>query len=106
MFNVGKSIKKMDLQSLFSQRASTLTTHPEMETRATRTEFVSDQFDIFSNDEYENGSSRESNQEPYSLQVALAETFQLFLDKSETIDRWSCGLDLSLETWRENWFGR
>jgi hypothetical protein len=36
----------------------------------------------------------------WSLQDAIGWTTHQFLDKSETINKWSCGLDVNLNTWR------
>ena len=40
----------------------------------------------------------------WSLQDALSSSTNQFLDKKETIDKWSCGLDLDLGTWRRRTF--
>ena len=44
------------------------------------------------------------DRKPISLQDAAASTFKSFLDKSETINRWRCGLHLALNTWKTRWF--
>ena len=48
----------------------------------------------------------EIDPKPISLQDAVAATFKSFLDKSETINRWRCGLDLNLNTWKTRWFSK
>jgi hypothetical protein len=42
----------------------------------------------------------------WSLQDAISSTKKQFLDKTETINRWTCGLDLDLETWRRRTFNK
>ncbi|CAF4602727.1 unnamed protein product, partial [Rotaria socialis] len=41
-----------------------------------------------------------------SLQDAIATTFNKFLDKSQTINFWQCGIDLELDTWKNKLFSR
>ncbi|CAM4985780.1 unnamed protein product [Rotaria socialis] len=42
----------------------------------------------------------------WSLQDAIATTFNKFLDKSQTINFWQCGIDLQLDTWKNKLFSR
>ncbi|CAF1561754.1 unnamed protein product, partial [Adineta ricciae] len=42
----------------------------------------------------------------WSLQDAIATTFNKFLDKSQTINLWQCGIDLELDTWKNKLFSR
>ncbi|CAF2987076.1 unnamed protein product, partial [Rotaria sp. Silwood2] len=42
----------------------------------------------------------------WSLQDAITTTFNKFLDKSQTINFWQCGIDLELNTWKNNLFSR
>ena len=40
----------------------------------------------------------------WSLQDAIASTLENFLDKSQTVNHWQCGIDLALETWKDKLF--
>ena len=42
----------------------------------------------------------------WSLQDAKASMFGRFLDKTETVNKWGCGLDLDLGTWKSRLFSR
>ncbi|CAF4548655.1 unnamed protein product [Rotaria socialis] len=42
----------------------------------------------------------------WSLQDAIETTFNKFLDKSQTINFWQCGIDLQLDTWKNKLFSR
>ncbi|CAF4848510.1 unnamed protein product, partial [Rotaria sp. Silwood2] len=42
----------------------------------------------------------------WSLQDAIATTFNKFLDKSQTINFWRCSIDLELNTWKNKLFSR
>ncbi|CAF2113682.1 unnamed protein product [Rotaria magnacalcarata] len=42
----------------------------------------------------------------WSLQDAIATTFNKFLDKSQTINFWQCGIDWELDTWKNKLFSR
>jgi hypothetical protein len=42
----------------------------------------------------------------WSLQDAVGSALKQFLDKSETINLWQCGLDLQLDTWKNKLFNR
>jgi hypothetical protein len=42
----------------------------------------------------------------WSLQDAIETEFHQFVDKSYTVNRWECGLDLRLNTWQQKWFSR
>ena len=44
--------------------------------------------------------SHQHAQPTWSLQGAIASVFGEFLDKSETINKWGCGLDPKLNTWK------
>ncbi|CAF1309482.1 unnamed protein product [Rotaria sordida] len=46
-----------------------------------------------------------SNQ-PISLQNAIATAFGKFIDKSLAVNHWQCGLDLALNTWKNQLFSR
>ena len=50
--------------------------------------------------------SHYDKQATWSLQDAVEWTMHLFLDKSETVNKWSCGLDLNLNTWRKRIFSK
>ncbi|CAF5211058.1 unnamed protein product, partial [Rotaria magnacalcarata] len=42
----------------------------------------------------------------WSLQAAVATTLDKFLDKTETINHWKCGLNFELNTWQNKLFSR
>jgi hypothetical protein len=43
----------------------------------------------------------------WSLQDAMESVFKLFIDKTETVNNWQCGLDLQLNTWKvSSWENR
>ena len=50
--------------------------------------------------------SHQNAQATWSLQDAIALVFGEFLDKSETINKWGCGLDPKLNTWKRKTFSR
>jgi hypothetical protein len=50
--------------------------------------------------------SHQDAQATWSLQDAIALVFGEFLDKSETINKWGCGLDPKLNTWQRKVFSR
>ncbi|CAF2735184.1 unnamed protein product [Rotaria sp. Silwood2] len=51
---------------------------------------------------------RESREQQanWSLQDAMATVFQQFLDKNETVNKWCCGLDFKLNTWKKKLFSK
>ncbi|CAF4067152.1 unnamed protein product, partial [Rotaria sp. Silwood1] len=49
--------------------------------------------------------SREK-QTSWSLQDAIKIAFQQFLDKNETVNKWRCGLDFKLNTWKRKLFSK
>ncbi|CAF1133209.1 unnamed protein product [Rotaria sordida] len=49
--------------------------------------------------------SREE-QTTWSLQDAVRIAFQQFLDKNETVNKWCCGLDFKLNTWKKKLFSK
>ena len=42
----------------------------------------------------------------WSLQDAIASMFGQFLNKAETVNKWGCGLDFDLGTWKDRLFSR
>ena len=104
--HIGNNIDSTNLQILFrswyNEKQRSIT-HPEMERR--------DGDD--SNDEEMDGIYDELNETTYSgtlvvwsLQDAIATTFNKFLDKSLTVNWWQCGLDDKLNTWTNEIFSR
>ncbi|CAF2195388.1 unnamed protein product [Rotaria magnacalcarata] len=58
-------------------------------------------------DDYDDDmNSDANNNDKWSLQDAVASTLNQFLDRSETINLWRCGLDLKLDTWKQTLFSR
>ncbi|CAF4578393.1 unnamed protein product, partial [Rotaria socialis] len=97
-------------------------THPEMEKRDKNTGPVSsnmvDMSGDDSDDDMDDGKLNDYVQykcdhithydynATWSLQDAIATTFNKFLDKSQTINLWQCGIDLELDTWKNKLFSR
>ncbi|CAF3663639.1 unnamed protein product [Rotaria socialis] len=97
-------------------------THPEMEKRDKKTGPVSsnmvDMSGDDSDDDMNDGKLNDYVQykcdhithydynATWSLQDAIATTFNKFLDKSQTINFWQCGIDLQLDTWKNKLFSR
>ncbi|CAF1638835.1 unnamed protein product, partial [Rotaria sp. Silwood1] len=119
LIHIGKNIKDTNLQSLFSDQYDTAKTHPEMEKRDDQTRCIS--FDIYDtsgdndihdndeemNDDYDDNYPVQYNSnQPISLQNAIATTSGKFIDKSLTVNHWQCGLDLDLNTWKNQLFSR
>ena len=111
MFKTGKVRMKKDMQFLFSRWNADRTSHPERERREGETRRSA--IDWFETPDEQEGSESQDgmdidglkiDRQPISLQDAVASTFKSFLDKSETINRWRCGLDLALNTWKTRWF--
>ncbi|CAF1355547.1 unnamed protein product [Rotaria sordida] len=52
--------------------------------------------------------AKESREEQttWSLQDAVRIAFQQFLDKNETVNKWRCGLDFKLNTWKKKLFSK
>ncbi|CAF4180840.1 unnamed protein product [Rotaria sordida] len=52
--------------------------------------------------------AKESREEQttWSLQDAVKIAFQQFLDKNETVNKWRCGLDFKLNTWKKKLFSK
>lgn len=112
LVHIGKFVE-YDLQFLFSNPANKPITHPEMERRDEITGYLSMIDDTSSeNDDdeldfnYGSCPKRTKLNQPISLQGAIANTFNKFLDKSLTVNHWKCGLDLNLETWKTKLFSR
>ena len=109
LFEIGKIKKEINLQNDFSDWHNT---HPVRESRDEQTRL--------SNTLYEtpgecDGPTQEAamnimcncghhshydQNATWSLQDAIASACQQFLDKTETINKWSCGLDLELNAWK------
>lgn len=101
---IGKNINHVNLQFLFrSWYNKHQITHPVMERRddddseEERMDGIDDEFNM---------TDDTSEKVTWSLQDAIAITFQKFLDKSLTINWWQCGLDLQLNTWKDKLFSR
>ncbi|CAF3784997.1 unnamed protein product [Rotaria sp. Silwood1] len=68
--------------------------------------------DIHDNDEEMNDDHDDNypvqynSNQPISLQNAIATTSGKFIDKSLTVNHWQCGLDLDLNTWKNQLFSR
>ncbi len=108
---IGKVIKQ-DLQFLFSNPNAKPQTHPEMERREVITGCSSMSGDTPSDDDYYDELFDDYRtyptrvNEPVSLQNAIAQTFNKFLDKSLTLNQWDCGLDPNLNTWKNKLFSK
>lgn len=94
LIHIGEEIESIDLQSEFRHWHKHRRAHPAME-RRDDVEMEENEFIAINQDN-----------KLWSLQDAIAMTFRKFLDKSETVNLWNCGLDLQLNTWHENWFGK
>ncbi|CAF4654919.1 unnamed protein product, partial [Rotaria sp. Silwood2] len=95
--HIGKNIEDTDLQSLFrSWYNEQQKTHPEMEKRD----------DDGTDDDEELDSTTYDDATVWSLQKAIEVIFKKFLDKSLTVNWWQCGLDLKLNTWKNQLFSR
>jgi hypothetical protein len=114
LIQIGNKIEKINLQSDFRDYHNESNTHPEMESRVS----TGNQFDT-PGDYDDDGDdeklcykvkcqcghpSHYDNNATWSLQDAIELTFEKFLDKTETINLWHCGIDLELRTWEKNWF--
>ncbi|CAF5194499.1 unnamed protein product, partial [Rotaria magnacalcarata] len=121
--NIGNPFQHINLQSLFKGwHNEHCVTHPEMEKRDKNTEPVSsnmvDMSGDDSDDDMDDGKLNDYVQSKcdhithydynatWSLQDAIATTFNKFLDKSQTINLWQCGIDLELDTWKNKFFSR
>ncbi|CAM4981339.1 unnamed protein product [Rotaria socialis] len=119
----GNPFQHINLQSLFKGRHNEhCVTHPEMEKRDKNTGPVSsnmvDMSGDDSDDDMDDGKLNDYVQykcdhithydynATWSLQDAIATTFNKFLDKSQTINLWQCGIDLELDTWKNKLFSR
>jgi hypothetical protein len=112
----GKKFRKSNLQLQF-QRWYDGEAHPEMESRDNETVFeleieYSDD-DIFNNDIFDydikngrNNSSKKKSDNEWSLQNAVKTILGKFLDKTETENKWQCGIDLELNTWKQQSFNQ
>ncbi|CAF1506742.1 unnamed protein product [Rotaria sp. Silwood1] len=82
LFEKGKIKNAINLQDRFSDwyNKSASITHPVRESREKQTS--------------------------WSLQDAIKIAFQQFLDKNETVNKWRCGLDFKLNTWKRKLFSK
>ncbi|CAF4663083.1 unnamed protein product, partial [Rotaria sp. Silwood2] len=82
LFERGKVKNAINLQDHFSDwyNKSASITHPTRESREKQTS--------------------------WSLQDAIKIAFQQFLDKNETVNKWRCGLDFKLNTWKRKLFSK
>ena len=120
--NLGNPFQHLDLQSLFMEwHNERCITHPEMEMRDRRTGPIStNMVDITGDDDYDDMDdgriyhlqyqcdhlSHDDFNIKWSLQDAIASTLENFLDKSQTVNHWQCGIDLALETWKHKLLSR
>ncbi|CAF3287426.1 unnamed protein product [Rotaria sp. Silwood2] len=121
--NLGNSFQHVNLQSLFrGWHNARCVTHPEMEKREKKTGPVSSNMVDMSgddtDDDMDDGKLNDylqyqcdhithyDDSATWSLQDAIATTFNKFLDKSQTINFWRCGIDLELNTWKNKLFSR
>ncbi|CAF3316442.1 unnamed protein product [Rotaria socialis] len=121
--DLGNPFQHINLQSFFKEWHDThCVTHPEMEKRDKHTGPVSpnmvDMSGDDSDDDMDDGKLNDYVQykcdhithydynATWSLQDAIATTFNKFLDKSQTINSWQCGIDLQLDTWKNKFFSR
>jgi hypothetical protein len=106
---IGK-IKKVNLQFLFQEYQDGTLTHPVTERRVAITgvpmDTPGDNNDYSDEEELLTTTSHKKQQIIWSLQSAVATALNKFLDKSETLNEWKCGLDLELETWRSRLFSK
>ena len=105
----GKIFRKSNMQSDF-QKWYDGEAHPEMESRDNETGDdlnieSSDDDDIFNyNTQGGDKSNNSKSNTTWSLQAAVVTIFNKFLDKSETLNFWQCGIDLQLGTWKQKLF--
>ncbi|CAF3123639.1 unnamed protein product [Rotaria socialis] len=121
--NLGNPFQHINLQSLFKGwHNEHCVTHPEMEKRDKKTGPVSSNMVDMSGDDSDDDMDDEKLNDyvqykcdhithydynaTWSLQDAIATTFNKFLDKSQTINFWQCGIDLQLDTWKNKLFSR
>lgn len=94
LIEISKNTIEIDLQFRFGEIYGNRRTHPERESRG---DVGMDDSDIV----YPNqGNFR------WSLQNAVAVQLKEFLDKTETVNFWNCGLDCLLGTWQQKWFNK
>ncbi len=112
LLHIGKCVE-YDLQFLFSNPGNEPITHPEMERRDEVTGYLSMIDDTSSEEDddeldfnHRSRPKQTKSKQPVSLQQAIANTFNKFLDKSLTVNHWKCGLDLNLGTWKTKLFSR
>ncbi|CAF1454627.1 unnamed protein product [Adineta steineri] len=101
----GNLFRKYNLQFKFQQWYDG-EAHPARESRDNEAGIelyleASDDDDIFS-DDIQGGYNETKT--VWSLQQAVATTLGKFLDKSETLSFWQCGIDLELKTWQQKLF--
>lgn len=106
----GEFIHKIDLQNTFQKwhnQQEQIPTHLERESRDSTTDL-----DMRTDVQMKSMTSRcncghKSHEDPaakWSLQDAISKTTNEFLDKTERCNKWSCGLDRKLETWKTRTF--
>ncbi|CAF2140332.1 unnamed protein product [Rotaria magnacalcarata] len=115
LIHLGKNIDDINLQCRFSDWKNNSKTHPEMERRDEITGHVSlDMLDISGDDDdmddeqpnynFQVNTHQQRSNIEWSLQAAVATTLDKFLDKTETINHWKCGLNFELNTWQNKLF--
>jgi hypothetical protein len=118
LIHLGK-MKPYNLQFLFSGWQKDPTTHPEMESRDHITGHTANMYDLPGEirymideddeihtddifDDYDDDDYPVVKSQPgWSLQKAVGETLGKFMDKTLTVNYWQCGLDWSLNTWKD-----
>ena len=117
LFDIGKETRSSNMQSLFRRWYDDTKTHPVTERREPRTGRSTVEIFDTPSDDHERKRTNDHSQRrtrsddhssvgTWSLQDAIASTLSLFLDKTETLNRWKCGLDPILNTWQQQRFNR
>ncbi|CAF2523456.1 unnamed protein product [Rotaria sp. Silwood2] len=121
---LGNKNKKLNLQSLFRDWHNGNKAHPSMEKRENITGSVSLLDDTPGEFDFDDGGMDNDNGEKinynnqyncghhthfnmgatWSLQDAIVSALKKLVDKTLTVSLWQCGLDLVLNTWKNNWF--
>jgi len=117
------NIHHINLQFLFSNPNADTKTHPAKERRDNESRDVlmhstpggNVYYNILDDDDYyyddddmvnDINPVQVNQNQPISLQNAIATTFKKFLDKSLTYNYWKCGLDPYLKTWKTKLFNK
>ena len=110
LIDSGKTKNKTNLQSKFQDHHGQHKPHPAKESRDTTTgRSVMLAFDTpgdYDDNEAATNNDDDESKIDWSLQEAVVFKLGKFLNKEETINRWGCGLDPELETWRTKLFSK